>query len=194
MIPAIRMAGGMPTPKARGTNTGVPMTISAQKLADVKALVIHWTANAGSTAKQNRNYFESLKMQDPGGDQKKLRWASAHFIIGLEGEVIQCLLENEVGYHVGAQKYTDRAVKELSSYPNNCTIGIELCHINWEGEFTAAALASAKELILELCERYSLGRKNVYRHFDITGKDCPRFFVQNQDKWENFLNDIFSKS
>jgi N-acetylmuramoyl-L-alanine amidase len=162
-----------------------------RNLTAVKGIVLHWVANPKTTAEQNRNYFESLKAQDPAGDQKKLRYASAHFIIGLEGEVIQCLLENEVGYHVGANKYSDRALKELSSYPNNCTLGIELCHVNWEGEFTKETIYSAKELILELCERYKLGRGNVYRHFDITGKDCPKYFVQHEEQWGQFLNFVF---
>jgi N-acetylmuramoyl-L-alanine amidase len=99
-------------------------------------------------------------------------------------------LENEVGYHVGAQKYTDKALWELSAYPNNCTIGIELCHKNWDGEFTPETLKAAKELILELCERYNLGRTNVYRHYDITGKECPRYFVAHEDQWVNFLESL----
>jgi N-acetylmuramoyl-L-alanine amidase len=144
-----------------------------------------------TTAAENRNYFESLKNQKAWEFQKSPCYASAHFIIGLEGEVIQCLLENEVGYHAGANKYTGRAVKELSPYPNNCTIGIELCHVNWEGEFMEATLNSAKELILGLCERYKMGRDNIYRHFDVTGKDCPRYFVRNPKEWENFLKKTF---
>jgi N-acetylmuramoyl-L-alanine amidase len=165
-----------------------------RSLIGVKGIVVHWVANPMTTAEQNRNYFESLKMQNPGGDQKALRWASAHFVIGLEGEVIQCLLENEIGYHVGANTYTPRALRELSEYPNNCTIGIELCHKNWEGEFTKETLQSAKELIRELCERYKLGRENIYRHYDITGKECPLYFVKHGDQWDQFLEFIFSES
>jgi N-acetylmuramoyl-L-alanine amidase len=86
-----------------------------------------------------------------------------------------------------------RALEELSYYPNNCTIGIELCHINWEGEFRQETLDSTKELVLELCERYSLGKENIYRHFDITGKECPRYFVRHEDKWADFLQDTFDK-
>ena len=159
------------------------------RLEKVSGIVIHWVANPKTTADQNRDYFEMLKGQN---DPNKYIYAGAHFIIGLEGEVIQCLLENEVGYHVGAKEYTKRAIKELSKYPNDCTIGIELCHTNWEGEFTPKTLQSCKDLILELCERYNLTRENIYRHFDITGKECPRYFVQHEDQWEKFLNFVFS--
>jgi N-acetylmuramoyl-L-alanine amidase len=161
-------------------------------LAAVKGVVIHWIGNPKTTAAGNRNYFENLKLQAPG--ENNPRYASVHFIIGLEGEAVQCLLENEMGYHVGANEYTDRALQELSSYPNNCTIGIELCHVNWKGEFTEATLNSARELILELCERYKLGRDNIYRHFDITGKNCPKWFVDESQRWIDFLDFVFSKS
>jgi len=161
------------------------------QMKQVKGIVIHWVANPKTTAEQNRVYFENLKLQKTADDDSGNRYAGAHFIIGLEGEVLQCLLEYEVGYHVGAQKYTDRAIKELSRYPNDCTIGIELCHTNWEGEFTDKTLQACKDLILELCERYNLKRENIYRHFDITGKDCPRYFVQHEDQWEKFLNFVF---
>lgn len=167
-----------------------PFSRPGTPLKSVKGIVVHWVANPKTTAEQNRNYFENLRLQKPN----EKRYAGAHFIIGLEGETIQCLLENEVGYHVGANKYSDKAIKELSTYPNNCTIGIELCHTNWDGEFTSSTLLSAKELILELCERYTLGRENIYRHFDITGKECPRYFVQHEEQWVQFLNFVFSQS
>jgi N-acetylmuramoyl-L-alanine amidase len=151
----------------------------------------------------NRNYFESLagQPQETAEQKQNARYASAHFIVGLEDEVIQCLLENEMGYHVGAASYMPLAVKRLSSYPNNCTLGIELCHpaeldaagkkitnsALWVGEFLPRTLDTASELIKELLERYSLGSEDIYRHYDITGKDCPRYFVTNEEKWINFL-------
>jgi N-acetylmuramoyl-L-alanine amidase len=172
--------------------TNNPYSRPGKPLDAVKGIVLHWVENPKTTAEANRNYFESLKLQSKA--EKSHRYASAHFIIGLNGEVIQCLLENEMGYHVGADKYTDRALKELSSYPNNCTIGIELCHTNWEGEFTDATLFSARELTFELCERYKLGQEKIYRHFDITEKICPKWFVNNEQQWVDFLNSVFLES
>ena len=52
------------------------------KLEKVKGVVIHYTGNPGTTAMQNRNYFEGLA-------EKKDTKASSHFIIGLSGEIIQ---------------------------------------------------------------------------------------------------------
>jgi N-acetylmuramoyl-L-alanine amidase len=178
---------------------GIPLT-------SVKGIVVHWVANPGSSAMANRNYFENLKSQpqETKADRDKGRYASAHFIVGLEGEIVQCLLETETGYHVGAARYSKLAVQNLSTYPNNCTLGIELCHpaeldatgkkitndALWRGEFLPQTLEAATELIKELLERYSLGSENIYRHYDITGKDCPRYFVRNEDEWVKFLTNF----
>ena len=70
-----------------------------KNLIGVKGIVIHWVGNAGTSALANRNYFENLKNQK---DINKARYASAHFIIGLDGEIIQCLPADEMAYHVGA--------------------------------------------------------------------------------------------
>ena len=45
----------------------------------IRNIVLHYTANPGATAKQNRDYFEGLK-------DTHLTKASSHFIVGLDGE------------------------------------------------------------------------------------------------------------
>jgi N-acetylmuramoyl-L-alanine amidase len=173
-------------------------------LASVRGIVVHWVANPGSSAIANRNYFDGLKNQPQATREQRYsaRYASAHFIVGLEGEVIQCILETEMAYHVGAAQYSPLALKPLSAYPNNCTLGIELCHpaeldgagnkmkndALWRGEFLPVTLDAAIILIKELLDRYGLGREDIYRHYDITGKDCPRYFVRNEGAWVEFLN------
>ena len=54
-------------------------------------IVIHYTANPGSTAMDNRNYFEGLK------DSHETQ-ASSNFIVGLDGEIVQCVPTWEVAY------------------------------------------------------------------------------------------------
>ena len=62
-------------------------------LKQVNGIVIHYTANPGSSAMANRDYFEGLK------DAHTTK-ASSHFIVGLEGEVVQCIPTTEWGYHI----------------------------------------------------------------------------------------------
>ena len=153
-------------------------------LKAVKGIVIHWVANPGSTALANRNYFESLKDQVPPNDK---RFASAHYIVGLKGEIIQCVPDKEVCYHVGADKYTNEAIRRLSSYPNNCTIGIELCHPGADGSFTDETLESCRDVVNYLMAAYGLTGDDIWRHYDITKKVCPKYFVEHQDEWDAFI-------
>jgi N-acetylmuramoyl-L-alanine amidase len=178
-----------------------PFSRPGKPLIGVRGIVVHWVGNANSTAIANRNYFESLKNQNITGE--KIRYASAHYIIGLQGEVYQCIPEDEIAYHAGGEIYNPDIGLRLSSYPNNCTIGIELCHpedpaiqtkpVLWIGKFNAETLTSCRELIQDIFKRYGLFPENVWRHYDITGKNCPRYFVLNEDKWKEFRLSLRSK-
>lgn len=160
----------------------------AKKLIGVKGVVIHWVANAGSSAQANRNYFEGLKIQR---EVKNARYASAHFIAGLNGEVIQCIPVDEIAYHAGALSYSPGISEKLSPYPNNCTIGIELCHPDWTGKFNDKTYGAAVELTAVLLKQFNLNpQKDVYRHFDITGKICPKYFVDDLSAWFKFKSDV----
>jgi len=130
-----------------------------------RGLVIHWTANEGkgANAAANRNYFNN-----------PTTLASAHYIVD-DKQIVRCLPENEMGYHVGAQSYKPEALQKLSSYPNNCTIGIEMC-VNQDGDFNAMYQRTL-ELTADILKRYGWGVDKLWRHFDVTGKNCPAYFV-----------------
>jgi N-acetylmuramoyl-L-alanine amidase len=151
-----------------------------KKLSNVKGIVIHWVANAGSSATANRNYFESLARQSPGNEAA--RYASAHFIVGINGEIVQCIPVDEMAYHVGAKSYKPEAVSAFGHYPNNCTIGIEFCHPDASGKFTDDTLYSACRLSAALCVNFHLSpMKDIWTHNQITGKNCPKWFVERPD-------------
>jgi len=135
----------------------------------IQGVVIHYTANPGSTAQDNRNYFESLK--DTGNNK-----VSSNFIIGLEGEIIQCIPTSEIAY--------------ASNDRNNDTVSIECCHPDETGEFTEATYGSLVELTAFLCGKFNLSTDEIIRHYDVTGKECPRYFVDNEDKWQTFKEDV----
>jgi N-acetylmuramoyl-L-alanine amidase len=160
-----------------------------KKLSGVKALVVHWVANAGSTAKQNRNYFESLKNQRL--NNASARFASAHFIAGFSGEVVQCIPVEEMAYHVGAKTYTPEALSRLGHYPNNCTIGIELCHPTGDGYFTPETELAAAELCALLCLQAKLDpARDIWTHHAITGKYCPKWFVDYPERFDDFKESV----
>jgi N-acetylmuramoyl-L-alanine amidase len=166
-----------------------PFSRPGRSITGIRALVIHWTGNPGSTAKQNRDYFEYLKTQslnDPAA-----RFASAHFIVGISGEVIQCIPAEEMAYHAGAKAYTPKALGALGHFPNLCTIGIELCHPGAEGRFSAETLGAAAELCALLCVQSGLNPlADIWTHHDITGKDCPKRFVERPEEFAEFKQGI----
>jgi N-acetylmuramoyl-L-alanine amidase len=155
-------------------------------LESVKGIVIHWTGNAGSSAPANRNYFEQLGRQPANAAAPC--FASAHFIVGLEGEIVQCLPVDEIAYHAGAKSYKPEAVTAFGRYPNNCTLGIELCHPGADGKFTKATLDAATELCRTLCCQYNLAQKDIWTHHQITGKCCPKWFVEHPEDFQEFVS------
>jgi N-acetylmuramoyl-L-alanine amidase len=166
-----------------------PFSRPGKKLSGMKALVIHWVANAGSTAKQNRDYFESLKNQSPSDAQA--RYASAHFIVGISGEVVQCIPGEEMAWHAGAKSYTPEALGSLGHYPNNCTVGIELCHPDADGWFTGETQQAARELCALLCIQFGINPvHDIWTHHAVTGKYCPRWFVDHPERFEEFKQGV----
>lgn len=156
-----------------------PYSRPGKKLIEVASVVLHWVANPGTSPKANRDYFESRK-------NGKLGYGSAHYIIGIDGSILRCIPDNEMAYHVGAKTYTKFATEHFGPYPNNCTIGIELCHPEWDGVFTDETLESAHELCASLLREHELTTTDIVRHFDITGKDCPKYFVAHPEELAEF--------
>ena len=77
---------------------------------------------------------------------------------------------------------------------NRHSITIECCHPTEDGRFNEATLSSLRELVAWLAEKYSVGRDGVIRHYDVTGKDCPRYFVAHPDEWEAFKDSVFDNA
>lgn len=131
----------------------------------VNGVVVHYVGNPGTTADQNRSYFEGLARSHE-------TYASSNFLIGLEGEVLLCVPIGEVAY--------------CSRERNKDTLSIEVCHPDETGEFTPETYASLVKLVSYLMEFYSLEPEDVLRHYDVTGKICPKYFVEDPAAWEEF--------
>ncbi len=136
-------------------------------LKEVKGIVIHYVADAGSTAVENRNRYESLK----DGSAKTAE--STHFIIGLNGEIIQCIPLSEVACASGAR--------------NEDTISITFCHPEIDGIPTTATHQSLVKLTVYLCAKYGLDKTAVLRHSELGGQSCPKYFAEQKEKWAAFL-------
>lgn len=138
---------------------------SGRALEDFNGIVIHYVGNPATSATANRNYFAKVGTT-----------VVSHFVVGLEGEVIQCL------------PLWERSV--ASNNRNSDTISIEVCHPDDSGQFNEATYAAVVRLTAWLCQVGDLSTEQVIRHYDITGKECPRYFVRNEAAWEQFLTDV----
>jgi hypothetical protein len=142
-------------------------------LDKVNGIVIHYVGNPGTTAQQNRDYFAGLA-------DNHATYASSHFVVGLTGEVVECVPLNEISY--------------ASNQRNDDTISIECCHPDENGQFTDETYRTLVRLIRGLCRRYNLGREDIIRHYDVTGKECPLYYVDHPDAWEGLLDDVFDSN
>lgn len=70
------------------------------------------------------------------------------------------------------------------------TVSIECCHPDETGKFNDETYDSLVKLTAWLCRNLGLTEKDVIRHYDATGKDCPRYFVAHEDAWKKFLSDV----
>ncbi|MDD6992329.1 MAG: N-acetylmuramoyl-L-alanine amidase [Oscillospiraceae bacterium] len=135
------------------------------KLEQVRKIAVHYVGNPKSTAKNNRDYFENLK-------DTHERYVSAHFIIGLEGEIIQCIPLNEWSY--------------CTNQANGYSISIECCHPDSTGKFNGATEDSLVELCAFLCQKFGLSADDIIRHYDVTGKRCPLWYVDHPNDFKAF--------
>lgn len=146
-----------------------PYSRPGNELEEVNNIFVHYTANQGTSAAQNRSYFENLGIT---GETS----ASAHFVIGYDGEIIQCLPLDEIGYAVKQRNYD--------------SISIECCYLSADGKFTQATYDSLIHLCGWLLKEYKLTPEEVLRHYDEGGKKCPLYYVENEEEWDQFLTDL----
>lgn len=140
-----------------------------EELKKVNNIFVHYTANPGTSAAQNRSYFENLGVT---GETS----ASAHFVIGYDGEIIQCVPLDEIAYAVMQRNYD--------------SISIECCYLEEDGKFTDATYQSLIQLSAWLLKEYKLAPEDMRRHYDEGGKKCPLYYVEHEDAWEQFLTDL----
>lgn len=139
------------------------------ELSEVNGVVVHYTGNPGTTAEQNRSYYKNLA-------ETKETYASSHFVIGMDGKIIQCVPLDEIAY--------------CSNQRNDDTISIECCHSDDTGQFSQATLDALVQLLNWLIKTYELSRDDILRHYDVIGKECPYYFVKHPDAWEGLLNSL----
>lgn len=135
------------------------------KLDGFNDIVVHYVGNPNTTAQQNHDFYCNPESE-----------VSSHFIVGLEGEIIQCIPLDEQS--------------AASNWRNHDTISIEVCHPDESGIFNKATYMSLVKLVAWLKSYGYLSNKHIIRHYDVTGKECPMYYVKHEDAWKKFKEDV----
>ena len=141
---------------------------------DIEYIVIHYTSNKGDTANNNAVYFSRQKLNPP---------ASAHYFVD-ENEIWQSVHDADIAWHCGAKTYKHKECR------NSNSIGIEVCMNDKNGNVRLGSIENAIPLTKELIQKYNIPIKNVIRHYDVTGKNCPEPMVENESLWNDFKNSL----
>ena len=161
---------------------------NSRSASSIKYLVYHYTGNSTDKSTSNANYFANNIVK-----------ASAHYFVDGES-VCQSVPDNYVAWAVGGKKYPNCSStgggKMHGIVTNSNSISIEMCSTN--GAISEATLNNAAALGKLIMSKYGIKISNVYRHFDVTGKQCPGWkgwIDSNPYNWiklKSMLNSSFS--
>lgn len=158
--------------KANRSNYG-----GKRSTADIKYIVIHYTANDGDTDEGNGNYFAN-----------NIVGASAHYFVD-DDSITRSVPDDYIAWAVGGSKYK---YTKGGTFYGRCTnansISVELCDTKKNGvyDFTETTMKNAADLVKLLMKKYSVPIERVIRHYDVTGKVCPKPFVDDEKAWGKF--------
>ena len=135
---------------------------------NIKYIVLHYTANQNGTAKNHADY---IGRSDVG--------ASAHYFV--DNNSIYQVIEDDCGAWQVGDGHGAYGITNTNS------IGIEMCCMDNNCQISAQTEANALELTKYLMNKYNIDINHVVRHFDVTGKHCPAYFMDEQ-AWTSFKN------
>ncbi len=140
----------------------------------IEYIVIHYTANDGDSDESNANYFTNNVVE-----------SSAHYFVDNDS-VTQTVPDDYIAWHCGAKIYIHKHCRNTNS------IGIELCDNLKNGSIypTAKTIENAIDLTKKLMQKYNIPMQNVIRHYDVTAKLCPRYWVDDVKWKDEFWNKL----
>lgn len=139
----------------------------SRSLSDIKYIVIHYTANDGDTDENNGVYFKNNDVD-----------ASAHYFVD-DDSITRSVPDNYVAWHCGGKSYRHKTCR------NSNSIGIEICDDVKNGVVypSAKTIENVLELTRQLAQKYNVPNSHIIRHYDVTGKLCPAYWVDDA-KWK----------
>ena len=132
-------------------------------------ITIHSTANPHSTALGERQWLDN---------PANTRQAAWHYCVD-DSNIIHAIPDNEEAWHCG------------SSDGNRHSLSIEIC----ESGNRKKAVENAAQLTAEKALEFGLSENEIVRHFDWSGKNCPRIlidrnYIKEEIDWKYFLERV----
>ena len=157
---------------------------SKRNTKNIKWLPIHYTANDGDSAKGNGNYFKNNKPK-----------ASAHYFVD-DDVIVNSVPDDYIAYAVGGKKYNNNGGKYYGVCTNTNSLSIELCDTkrNGKSDLSSETRKNAIELARHLCKKYKIDKNHIIMHYQVNGKLCPKYFVEDTKAWKKFKDDIFAET
>lgn len=141
----------------------------------IDTIIVHDTETPGVTKAQTiANHFLNPRSQ-----------VSAHYIIGKDGEVMQCVADERRAWHAGPSKYDGR------EKVNDFSIGIELVNAQTgKDPFTDAQYTSLIALTADLVTRHPISLSRITGHRHVT--NYPRIKRDPADNfdWKRYLDGV----
>lgn len=145
---------------------------SGQELKEVKGIVIHATNQPGVSAEAMWKTYEEYGKSGNNSE-------SMHFIVDTNGSILQCIPCSEIAFHAMGK--------------NADCLGVQFCHSSSDGSMTDDVYKAMVDLVTKLCKEYKLTTDQVYLHYDVSGRMCPAYYVENSEAWQNFLKAVSDK-
>ncbi len=131
-----------------------------------KYITIHNTGNPSSTAAEERAW-----LTNPDNENQ-----ASYQIVVDDTEAVECIPLNEPAWHAG----------DGNGPGNRRSLGIEICE---SGDY-AKALDNAAGIVARLIQERGWSTDRLRRHFDWSGKICPRLMYSGGSwaEWKAFKN------
>ncbi len=136
-------------------------------------IIVHYTGDRYSQgrAKKTADAMQTWK-----------RTTSTHYLVG-DDDIYQVVEDRHAAWHCPYEKSNKCAAS------NTVALGVDLVEHKRNSRsksvndrdwyFTDKVIEDGARLVAELADKYSIPQSHIVRHFDVTGKWCPRPFVGN---------------
>lgn len=141
-------------------------------------IAFHFTGQHDVSAKNTVSYFSNVVANGYRVNGRYI-YASSHLVVGLQGELYYIVPFNEIAY--------------TTNSANAYSIGVECATTGADDHYTDEEYKTMVKTGAWLAQTYRLDPRNDFiRHYDVTGKICPRYFVNNVKAWKQFKLDCYN--